>query len=69
MLRSALLIALAGWLSGAPHAARIASPDEDTLPDAGRLEFQLTEGAEVELLRAELDMLKRAFRLHCLETM
>lgn len=25
--------------------------------------------AEVELLRAELDMLKRAFRRHCLETM
>ncbi|MDX2483231.1 MAG: hypothetical protein QNK42_06175 [Pseudodonghicola sp.] len=25
--------------------------------------------AEVELLRAELDMLKRAFRHHCLETM
>lgn len=24
--------------------------------------------AEVELLRAELDMLKRAFRRHCLET-
>ena len=31
----------------------------------------LTDGlrAEVELLRAELDMLKRAFRRHCLETM
>ena len=25
--------------------------------------------AEMELLRAELDMLKRAFRRHCLETM
>jgi hypothetical protein len=25
--------------------------------------------AEIELLRAELDMLKRAFRRHCLETM
>lgn len=25
--------------------------------------------AEVDLLRAELDMLKRAFRRHCLETM
>jgi hypothetical protein len=25
--------------------------------------------AEVELLRAELDMLKRAFRRHCVETM
>jgi hypothetical protein len=25
--------------------------------------------AEVELLRAELDLLKRAFRRHCLETM
>ncbi|MFA3919213.1 hypothetical protein [Ruegeria hyattellae] len=25
--------------------------------------------AEVELLRAELDMLKRAFRRHCIETM
>ncbi|MEY8837774.1 hypothetical protein AB9K41_01910 [Cribrihabitans sp. XS_ASV171] len=25
--------------------------------------------AEVQLLRAELDMLKRAFRRHCLETM
>ena len=25
--------------------------------------------AEVSLLRAELDMLKRAFRRHCLETM
>ncbi len=25
--------------------------------------------AEVELIRAELDMLKRAFRRHCLETM
>ncbi len=25
--------------------------------------------SEVELLRAELDMLKRAFRRHCLETM
>ena len=25
--------------------------------------------AEVELLRAELDMLKKAFRRHCLETM
>ena len=25
--------------------------------------------AEVELLRAELDMLKRAFRRHCLETL
>lgn len=25
--------------------------------------------AEVDLLRAELDMLKRAFRKHCLETM
>jgi hypothetical protein len=24
--------------------------------------------AEVELLRAELDMLKRAFRRHCVET-
>jgi hypothetical protein len=24
--------------------------------------------AEVDLLRAELDMLKRAFRRHCLET-
>jgi hypothetical protein len=25
--------------------------------------------AEMDLLRAELDMLKRAFRRHCLETM
>ena len=25
--------------------------------------------AEIDLLRAELDMLKRAFRRHCLETM
>ena len=45
--------------------------------DSSRLgEFTLIAGeavaddlrAEVELLRAELDMLKRAFRRHCLET-
>ncbi len=49
--------------------------DQDTATKLG--DFTLMAGeavsddlrAEVELLRAELDMLKRAFRRHCLETM
>lgn len=49
--------------------------DQDTSTKLG--DFTLMAGeavsddlrAEVELLRAELDMLKRAFRRHCLETM
>lgn len=48
--------------------------DQDTDTKLG--DFTLIAGeaisddlrAEVELLRAELDMLKRAFRRHCLET-
>lgn len=49
----------------------------DEVDDAQLGNFTLIAGesvaddlrAEVELLRAELDMLKRAFRRHCLETM
>lgn len=49
--------------------------DQDTDTKLG--DFTLMAGetvaddlrAEVELLRAELDMLKRAFRRHCIETM
>lgn len=49
----------------------------DEVDDARLGDFTLIAGesvaddlrAEVELLRAELDMLKRAFRRHCLETM
>ena len=48
----------------------------DTARDSKLGDFTLIGGdpandtiqAEVELLRAELDMLKRAFRRHCLET-
>ncbi|WP_425100333.1 hypothetical protein [Tropicibacter sp. S64] len=51
----------------------IADANADTVLDS----FTLIAGevlgddirAEMELLRAELDMLKRAFRRHCLETM
>lgn len=49
----------------------------DASDDTKLADFSLIAGeavsddlrAEVELLRAELDMLKRAFRRHCLETM
>ncbi|MFV0515096.1 MAG: hypothetical protein ACK5MY_15930 [Jhaorihella sp.] len=49
----------------------------DEVDDARLGDFTLIAGesvaddlrAEMELLRAELDMLKRAFRRHCLETM
>ncbi len=43
------------------------------LPDGGRgvnakILIMDEPTAEVDLLRSELDMLKRAFRRHCLET-
>lgn len=49
----------------------------DKATDSNLAHFTLIAGdpladdmrAEMELLRAELDMLKRAFRRHCLETM
>ena len=49
----------------------------DAAGDATLAHFTIVTGvaleedirAEVDLLRAELDMLKRAFRRHCLETM
>lgn len=49
----------------------------DAATDATLAHFTIVTGmaldedirAEVDLLRAELDMLKRAFRRHCLETM
>lgn len=49
----------------------------DSADDSKLAHFSLVAGdpladdmrAEIELLRAELDMLKRAFRRHCLETM
>ncbi len=49
----------------------------DTIGETKLGDFTLIAGeaisddlrAEMELLRAELDMLKRAFRRHCLETM
>ena len=48
--------------------------DATTGDQLGRFALQCDEGApdellaEVSLLRAELDMLKRAFRRHCVET-
>ncbi len=62
----------AGLLSDGVHSFVIADTDSDT-----RLgHFTIIAGqpadddlrAEIELLRAELDMLKKAFRRHCLET-
>jgi hypothetical protein len=49
----------------------------DVATDALLAQFTIITGvaleqdirAEIDLLRAELDMLKRAFRRHCLETM
>jgi len=44
-----LTFGLLSGLTGAADAARIAAP-EGTLPDAGRLVFELSEGAQVEVL-------------------
>jgi len=44
-----LTLGLLTGLTGAADAARIAAPD-GTLPDAGRLVFELTEGAQAEVM-------------------
>ncbi|WP_291729093.1 hypothetical protein [Leisingera sp. F5] len=70
------------WLVSVPVPAEALADGVQTFvifdaADSTRLgDFTLIAGeavaddlrAEVELLRAELDMLKRAFRRHCLET-
>ncbi|WP_264211576.1 hypothetical protein [Leisingera thetidis] len=70
------------WLVSVPVPAEALADGVQTFvifdaSDSTRLgDFTLIAGeavaddlrAEVELLRAELDMLKRAFRRHCLET-
>ncbi|WP_323776474.1 hypothetical protein [Leisingera sp.] len=70
------------WLISVPVPAEALADGVQTFvifdaADSTRLgDFTLIAGeavaddlrAEVELLRAELDMLKRAFRRHCLET-
>ena len=71
------------WVVRVPIPANLLSDGVQTFvisdPDTGeKLEsFAVLAGdalgddirAEMDLLRAELDMLKRAFRRHCLETM
>lgn len=71
-----------GWLVRVPIPPEVISDGVQTfvIRDAGSDEtldsFAILAGealaedirAEVDLLRAELDMLKRAFRRHCLET-
>lgn len=73
---------LGGWILRIPIPTEAVSDGVQTFlifdaADSTKLaDFTLIAGepvaddirAEVELLRAELDMLKRAFRRHCLET-
>ncbi len=70
------------WLVKVPIPANVLSDGVQTfvIRDAAQAEtlahFTIVTGvameddirAEIDLLRAELDMLKRAFRRHCLET-
>ena len=70
------------WLVNVPIPANVLSDGVQTfvIRDAAQAEtlahFTIVTGvameddirAEIDLLRAELDMLKRAFRRHCLET-
>lgn len=72
-----------GWTVEVPIQADLISDGvqtfliNDTVSGETLTSFALLAGealaedirAEMELLRAELDMLKRAFRRHCLETM
>lgn len=71
------------WVVRVPIPAKLLSDGVQTFvisdPDTGETleSFAVLAGdalgddirAEMELLRAELDMLKRAFRRHCVETM
>ncbi|SDI86188.1 hypothetical protein [Lutimaribacter saemankumensis] len=75
--------AQAHWVVRVPIPARLLSDGVQTFlisdPDTGEklASFAVLAGdalgddirAEMDLLRAELDMLKRAFRRHCVETM
>jgi hypothetical protein len=72
-----------GWIVSVPIPADVLSDGVQTfmIREAGTTEtlahFTIITGvameddvrAEIDLIRAELDMLKRAFRRHCLETM